>query len=633
MKLLRERRFAVGAEPGAGGTAFRVWAPDRRRIAVVSVADQAEFPLESEGNGYFSGVVSALGPGARYLFRVDDAERLYPDPATRFQPEGPHGPSQVVDASRFEWRDRGFREVSDARVIYELHVGTFTPEGTFRAAAAQFAELVELGVTIVELMPVNGFPGKFGWGYDGVNLWAPAQIYGSPDDLRFLIATAHELGLAVILDVVYNHFGPDGNYLHAFSAAYFSEAYANEWGQSLNFDGRNSAGVREFFRENARYWIEEFHFDGLRLDATHAIIDQSETHIVAEIVQAARLAGERLTKPVFVVAENEAQQSKLVRAPEAGGYGADAVWNDDFHHSALVALTGRHEYYYDDYRGTPQELLSAVKWGYLFQGQYSHVQQKRRGTPAFDLHGQQFVTYLQNHDQIANSATGARIDRLTSPAELRALTALLLLSPSTPLLFQGQEFGASAPFLFFIDHGEELASAINQGRHQFLAQFPAAASEEVQRQLAEATSVKSFERCKLDFSEREEHAPVYRLHRDLLRLRRSDPAVKQRRTDRVQGSVIGERALALRMFCDEGDRLLITNLGADLDSGPLADPLLAPPEGCSWRVLWSSEALIYGGQGYARAYVDGRVNVPARSSILFCPSQDVEHTDSTSDAR
>ncbi len=613
------RRFAIGAEVAEAGTHFRVWAPDRKRVSVVdcSASNRAEQLLEPEDNGYHSGLVLGMSGGARYLFRLDDEPKLYPDPASRFQPEGPHGPSQVVESSNFAWQDQEFKEDPNARVLYELHLGTFTQEGTYRAAAAQFAELAELGVTTIELMPINGFPGRFGWGYDGVNPWAPVQIYGSPDDLRVLIATAHAHGLGVILDVVYNHFGPNGSYFSMFSRDYFSDAYENEWGDPINFDGPGSPAVREFFCENARYWIEEFHFDGLRLDATQAIFDKSEPHVLADIVRAARRGGQALSKSVFIVAENEPQETRLVRDPEAGGYGIDALWNDDFHHSAMVALTGRHEAYYNDYRGTPQELISGLKWGYLFQGQHYYWQKNTRGTPCLDLDAQHFVTYLQNHDQVANSVTGSRVDRLTSAAELRAVTALMLLSPPTPMLFQGQEFAASAPFYFFADHEGELRASADKDRRKFLEQFPSAAARQAQQQMARPAELSTFESCKLDFSERRTHAPMYSLHKDLLRLRREQPALKQRLTGRMHGSVLAEHVLALRFSCAEGDQLLITNLGGDLELQPIAEPLLAPPANKVWAVLLCTEDVKYGGQSFGPPWLAGKLLLPARSTILF----------------
>ena len=615
------RKFAIGAEVATErGTHFRVWAPRRARIAVVEHslepgADR-EHPLSPEGNGYHSGW-APLRAGDRYRFRLDDEQTLYPDPASRFQPEGPHGPSQVVDPSSFVWRDGGFRDNCDARVIYELHVGTFTPEGTYQAAGERMKDLASLGVTVVELMPVNGFAGDFGWGYDGVNAWAPAQVYGSPEDLRGFIASAHAQGIAVILDVVYNHFGSDGCYVDAFSKAYFTDRYQCEWGEAINFDGPESAPVREYFCENARYWLEEFHFDGLRIDATQAIFDSSETHVIVDIVRATRTAGQKLDKRVYIVAENEPQDANIARAQEQGGYGVDALWNDDFHHSAVVALTGRNPAYYSDYRGSVQELISALKWGYLFQGQHSFWQNKDRGTPALELRSDNFVTYLQNHDQVANSIRGSRIDRLTSGAELRAMTALLLLSPPTPMLFQGQEFAASTPFLFFADQPEESAAVTARDRYEFLTQFPNIASLSSEHGLDRPALRETFERCKLDWSERERHAPIYALHRDLLRLRREDPAIRQRRADLMEGAVLAERCFALRFFCAEADRLLLVNLGPDLALRPLAEPLLAPPLGHVWALVWCSEDLKYGGEGFGKLWHDGKFELVARSSALF----------------
>ncbi|MEP7050460.1 MAG: malto-oligosyltrehalose trehalohydrolase [Pseudomonadota bacterium] len=616
----------MGAEiTEQGHTHFRVWAPHSKSVAIVerfsaSLARGRTQRLNPELNGFHSGFFNELSAGALYSVLLDSG--LYPDPASRFQPEGPHGPSQVVNAKQFEWRDAGFREPTDARVIYELHVGTFTAEGTYRAAAKQLAELANLGITVVELMSLAAFAGQYGWSYDSVDLWAPSEVYGTPDDLRELVATAHAHGIAVILDVVYNHVGQDGNYLHAFSPDYFSRTHECEWGEAFNFDGPNNGPVRQFVIENARYWLEEFHFDGLRLDATQSVFDDTTPHVLAEITDAARGAGAVLGKPVFIVGENEPQDPSLLRSTASGGYGLDAVWNDDFHHSARVALTGRREAYCTDYAGSPQELISALKWGYLYQGQRYQWQHQARGKPALDIGACQFVVYLQNHDQVANQVPGERIDRCTSAAELRAMTGLMLLSPPTPMLFQGQEFAASSPFLYFTDQEASLLPSIEQGRREFLSQFPTMATDQGRAAQVSASARSTFERCKLDFSERERHAPIYRLHRDLLRLRREDPALRQRRSDLMHGAVLGERALCLRFLCPTGDRLLISNFGADLTLAPAPEPLLAPPDANGWQLLWCSEDYAYDGHGIAAPRDDGVLVVPARCTLLYGPKQE-----------
>jgi maltooligosyltrehalose trehalohydrolase len=619
-----KRRFPVGAEPQAGkSTHFRVWAPASRRVWVVergvgSEQQAARHALEAEPDGYHSGLVRDLHTGDLYGFELEGSDTSYPDPASRFQPEGPHGPSEIVDAASFAWSDSSFTgEREKSHVVYELHVGTFSREGTYDGVREQLAELARVGITTLELMPLADFPGRFGWGYDGVDLWSPTRLYGRPDDLRRLVDEAHGVGMSVILDVVYNHLGPDGNYLKAFSPAYFTDRYENEWGEALNFDGAQSGPVREFFVQNARYWIEEFHFDGLRLDATQSIFDASEPHVIAEIIEAARAAGRALGKKIWIVAENEPQEARIVRAPAAGGYDCDALWNDDFQHSAKVALTGSREAYYTDYTGSPQELISACKWGYLYQGQHYVWQKKRRGTASLDLGPGRFVAYLDNHDQIANSATGERMHRLTSPQEFRAMTALLLLAPSTPMLFQGQEFGASTPFLYFADHEPDLAKLVDQGRRKFLQQFPSLAAPEVNRAVPDASDPTTFQRCKLDFQERETNRAIYALHLDLLALRRDDSAFGVARAHALDGAVLGERAFVLRFFSESGDRLLVVNLGADLELQPVPEPLLAPPERSDWNPIWSSEDPKYGGTGHGPVHSAGVWKLPARSAHVF----------------
>ncbi|MGE0757374.1 MAG: malto-oligosyltrehalose trehalohydrolase, partial [Pirellulaceae bacterium] len=522
-KQVVARRFPVGAEVQGDQTSFRVWAPSRRRVMLVLEMEDRplEIPLNRQDVGYFE-VITELAPsGTRYRFRLDSDEQLFPDPLSRFQPTGPHGPSQVVDPAEFEWQDQGWLGVKpEGQVLYEMHVGTFTPDGTWKAARRKLPHLVELGVTVLELMPVSDFAGEFGWGYDGVNLFAPTRLYGDPDDFRAFVDEAHRLGIGVILDVVYNHLGPDGNYLKAFSPNYFTGRYKTDWGPALNYDGDECGPVREMVAMNAAYWIDEYHLDGLRLDATQNIYDSSPDHILAAIARAARQAAG--SREIFLVAENEPQDVRHVVSHEDGGFGLNALWNDDLHHTAIVALTGRREAYYHDYRGTPQELVSAVKWGYLYQGQYYAWQKQRRGTPAWQLSPCQFVSFLENHDQVANASGSLRPSCLAHPGQLRAMTALILLSPSTPMLFQGQEFSTTTPFYYFADHPPELAQKVAEGRREFMSQFPSVASEAVRQSIPDPAERTTFERSKLDWSEKERRATAFALHRDLIHLRRQD---------------------------------------------------------------------------------------------------------------
>jgi maltooligosyltrehalose trehalohydrolase len=616
----------VGAEVlPEGGVHFRVWAPRRRAVAVVLEGGKGAVPLEPEGNGYFSGRAGQAGAGVLYRYRLDGGEKLFPDPASRFQPEGPHGPSQVIDPRGFRWSDGAWRGCpAQGQVIYEMHVGTFTPEGTWEAAGRELLELAELGVTVLEVMPVGDFPGKFGWGYDGVDLFAPTRLYGTPDDFRRFVDRAHGLGLGVILDVVYNHVGPDGNYLKEFAPGYFSDRYKNEWGEAINFDGADAGAVREFFVANAGYWVDEFHLDGLRLDATQQIFESSKEHILTAIARRVRqAAGGRAT---LVVAENEPQHTRLVRPVEQGGYGLDMLWNDDYHHSARVALSGHNEAYYSDYLGTPQELVSAARHGYLYQGQRYAWQKKRRGSPTFGVPPEAFVNFLENHDQVANSARGQRSHAQASFGSYKALAALTLLMPGTPMLFQGQEFASSSPFYYLADHNPQLAPLVAEGRAKFLAQFTTVALPEMQALLPDPADPETFRRCKLDFSQRQSHAGVYRMYRDLLRLRRHDPVLRAPRAGGVDGAVLGPEAFVLRYFGGEtprnGDRLLVVNLGRDLELVPAPEPLLAPPEGMRWQNLWASEDPPYGGYGARPLETPEGWWLPGRAAAVLLPQPD-----------
>lgn len=617
------RRYPVGAEPLNDGVHFRVWAPICRSVEVVFPDEQqAPLRLEPEADGYFSGFLQNAGAGLRYKFRLDQKES-YPDPASRFQPDGPHGFSQVVDGGDLQWTDDDWRGVpAHGQVLYEMHIGTFTQQGTWNAATDQLQSLKDLGVTCLEIMPVSEFPGEFGWGYDGTYLFAPFHHYGSPDDFRRFVDRAHALEMGVILDLVYNHFGPDGNYTMKFSDRYFSPIHNTDWGDAINFDGEGCQPVREFFLANAIYWIQEFHLDGFRFDATQAIVDASSKHILREITERARAAAGK--RSIYLVNENEPQDGRLVRPPESGGYGMDGMWNDDFHHAAMVALTGKREAYYTDYAGTPAELIACAKFGYLYQGQRYAWQKKRRGSPALDLAPTAFVHFLQNHDQIANSGRAWRVSDLTSPGELRALTAFFLLMPQTPMLFQGQEFAASSPFFYFANHNSDLGKLICAGRAKEISQFPSAATPQLQAVLQDPCSREAFEKSKLDHAQRDKpgHHEMYLLHQDLLRLRRSESAIARVRDRRdFDAAVIGPGAFLLRFF-DAGrdDRLLLVNLGADLPMHVAPEPLLAPPAERRWDMVLCSEDPKYGGTGAAALETeDEGWWLPGRCAALLKP--------------
>jgi maltooligosyltrehalose trehalohydrolase len=479
-----------------------------------------------------------------------------------------------------------------------------------------------MGINLLEVLPIAEFPGAFGWGYDGVLLFAPCRLYGRPDDLRAFVDDAHAHGIAVILDVVYNHCGPDGCPLGRFSSSYFAPE-PTDWGQALNFDGPDSGPVRELVSANAAYWIAEFHLDGLRFDATQAINDTSTPHILAEAVTRARAAagGRRL----WIVGENEPQRTMLLHDTERGGCGFDALWNDDWHHAANVALTGFRDAYYFDYLGAPQEFVSAAKYGFLYQGQWYSWQRQPRGTPTDGLDPPRFVAFLQNHDQVANSLDGKRVHLKSSPGKYRALTALLILGPWTPMLFQGQEFGATTPFFYFADHHPELARAVKEGREVFLSQFASLVGRT--ELVPDPGDPTTFQRSKLDPGQRVRHADMTALHESLIALRRSEAAFHDHHRFDVDGAVLGESAFVLR-FSERTsgrrsallDRLLLVNLGATLPLPVLAEPLLSPSPCRQWRWLWSSATASHGGSGDDRVGGAAPWELPAESAIVLGPS-------------
>lgn len=636
----------IGAEPRAGGVRFRVWAPAARRVEVVLFDGDrpgASHPLARATGGYHEALVAGAGPGTRYMYRVDGGDPR-PDPASRSQPAGVHGPSEVVDPRAYAWGDAGWQGVArEDLVIYELHVGTASAAGTFDGLIGRLDHIRELGATAVELMPVADFPGERNWGYDGVSLFAPARAYGGPEGLRRLVDAAHARGLAVILDVVYNHLGPDGNYLRVFSRSYFTDRHSTPWGDALNFDGPDSAAVREFFLSNALHWAHEYHMDGLRLDATHAILDDSPTHIVAEI--AARVRESLPAGRHFVlIAENEENDPNLVRRPEhrmedqgpttndrrevgrhesaaaaagapsslvpglsSGGWGLDGVWADDFHHEVRVALTGERDGYYEDYSGSAADLAATLRQGWFYTGQPSPHLERPRGAPADDVPPPAFVHCIQNHDQVGNRALGDRLSHAVGLDAYRAASALLLLSPYTPLIWMGQEWAASTPFLFFTDHNPELGRLVTEGRRKEFATFAAFTHQEVPDPQAEDT----FRRSKLRWDERDtgEHAGVLRLYRDLLDLRKRLPALRARDRGTFDALPVGDAAVALRRTapgrCD--GVLVLVNLRGRLELSLGAQPITAAPPGCAWDVALSSEGERYGGRG--AAYVTGDVAV------------------------
>ncbi len=608
----------LGVWPTNHGSYIKVWAPQAHQVEVILDEKKKSFNLDSMSKGYFGAFIPKLKHGDLYKLKLNKATS-YPDPCSHYQPQGPHGPSMVINHSNYKWHDERWQKEGITlknQVIYELHVGSFTQEGTFDALTKKLHELKNLGITLIEIMPVVECPGHWNWGYDGVNLFAPYHVYGTVDQFKKLIDSAHQIGMGIILDVVYNHFGPDGNYLESFSKDYFTSKYKTDWGKAINFDGKNSQEVREFFIQNALYWINEFHLDGLRLDATQNIYDKNSKHILAEITAILRQTAK--PKKIILIAENESQEVRLINPLEKGGYGIDALWNDDFHHSAKVALTGHREAYYLDYLGRAQEFISCLKRGYLYQGQYYSWQKQNRGTLVHEgIDPESFINYIQNHDQIANSLTGRRIHQQTDPASYRTMTALLLLAPQTPMIFMGQEYAADNPFLFFVDHNQELSEKIFIGRREFLNQFASIAS--AIDQTRDPSDPKTFKDCKLnlDDAKKEKHKFIYQLHLDLLRLRKYDNVFNGEERISLDGAVLDHKAFVIRYFGQTSDRLLLINLGDDLNLFPCPEPLLAARTGKSWQFLWSSEHTAYGGLGIVKASSRKQWYLPGRSAQVF----------------
>jgi maltooligosyltrehalose trehalohydrolase len=503
-----------------GSCEFLVWAPHASEVQVHVVApSEQRTPLEPQGRGYCRGRLPNVGPGARYFYSLG-AGKDRPDPASRFQPQGVHGPSEVVEAA-FAWQDIGWRGLPlEQYVLYELHAGTFTPEGTFEAILPRLEALAELGITALELMPVAQFPGTRNWGYDGAYPFAVQNSYGGPRGLKTLVNACHLRGLAVVLDVVYNHLGPEGNYLAEFGP-YFTDRYRTPWGDAINFDGPGSDEVRRFFIENALGWVREFHVDALRLDAIHGIVDPSPHTFLEELGEAVHREASRLGRPVYVIPESDRNDARVVRAREAGGYGLDAVWNDDFHHALHALLTHERAGYYQDF-GALEHLRKAFIEGFVYSGEYSAYRRRRQGSSSADLPAEQFVVFSQNHDQVGNRRMGDRLSALVPFEALKLAAGIVLFAPFLPLLFMGEEYGETAPFQYFVSHFDPaLAEAVSRGRREGFAAFG------WQGEVPDPRDDATFLRSKLSWENRRQgkHAALAAFYREAIRLRRALPAL------------------------------------------------------------------------------------------------------------
>ena len=597
-ELEQPTRFrAQGAEVVARGVSYRTWCK-HEEVEVVIFGETGEIgrtvALQPEGEGYFSGTDEAGLPGDRYQYRFGESQP-WPDPASSYQPFGVHGPSLVIDHAAYSWSDNKWAPPAFSElVIYELHVGAFTDSGTFRGAIERLPHLAALGINAVELMPIADFPGERNWGYDGVMLYAPSRAYGTTDDLRGLVDAAHAHGIAVILDVVYNHLGPDGNYMGVYHEGYYAHPRRETpWGAAFDYA---AAPVRTFFAENAPYWMREFHVDGFRLDATHTIADSSPRHILAEIAAAVHELGG------FIIAEDERNEPAVLRPAARGGWGFDAVWADDFHHVVRVQMTGERESYYANFQGNSAELAQTLAHGWLFRGQTQSTTGEPRGGDSTGLRSPQFIYCISNHDQVGNRAFGERLSDAISAAAYRAASALLCLVPQTPMLFMGQEWGTRGPFQFFTDHHAELGKAITEGRRREFHSFSAFRDPQILETIPDPQAAATFLDSKLRWAEIHEpdHAGPLLLYWEFLELRRTHPVFRGPGRENRAVLDLGEGRVAI-LYGRPGEfRLAVI---ADLVGGHqmpnLDEERLAPGGGRDWVPLLSSNEARFGGEGEA----------------------------------
>jgi malto-oligosyltrehalose trehalohydrolase len=588
--MKRRHNMQFGAEYSDDGSVrFRLWAPAARQVELCLAASNnaARLSLERCDNGWFELVTDAAKAGTQYRFRIDGDQEV-PDPASRFQPEDVHGPSEVINPATFDWKDDTWRGRRwEEAVIYELHVGAFTPAGTFSAVGERLDYLADLGITAIDLMPVADFPGRRNWGYDGVFPFAPDSTYGRPEDLKQLVRSAHDHGLMVLLDVVYNHFGPEGNYLNSYAPQFFTDRHKTPWGDAINFDGFESRTVRDFFINNALYWLTEYQVDGLRLDAVHAIIDDSTPHILTELADEVRSSVEP-DRHVHLILENDHNQARyLQRTGRCQTRAYSAQWNDDIHHALHVLITGERDGYYSDYSERPLDQLGrCLVEGFAYQGECSPYRNgQARGERTAGLPPSAFVSFLQNHDQIGNRAFGERVATIADPRAVRAAMAILLLVPSPPLLFMGEEFGAKTPFLFFCDFEKGLAEAVAAGRRNEFARFTRFNDPAARAGIPDPNAATTFEMSRLDWDDlaQPHHRDWLRFYRQLLKLRCQYIASRLANACAIEAhyEVHGDRGLTAHWDFPDGSKLdLLANLGSALLTG------LAPP---TTQMIYASE--------------------------------------------
>jgi maltooligosyltrehalose trehalohydrolase len=578
-----------GVLVGENACSFLVWAPRARSVEVRIVEPREHaVPMQVAGRGYFHAVVEGISAGALYRYRLD-GEKERPDPASRYQPRGVHGPSQIIDSS-FKWNDSRWRGIAlEKYVFYELHVGTFTPEGTFDAIVPRLAALKDLGVTAIELMPVAQFPGERNWGYDGVYPYAVQASYGGPLGLKRLVDACHQHGIAVALDVVYNHLGPEGNYLADF-APYFTDLYKTPWGQAINFDDAESDEVRRYFTDNALQWVTDYHVDALRLDAIHAIVDPSARTSLEELSSAVHAKAEELGRDVYLIPEDNRNDTRVVKSPEVGGWGLDSVWNDDFHHSLHVLLTGERDAYYQDFSGVG-DLAGAYREGFVYSGQYSKYRRKRYGISSKRIPARRFVVFSQNHDQVGNRSVGDRPSQSLSFEQLKLAAGTVLLSPYIPLLFMGEEYAETAPFQYFVSHGDPaLIEAVREGRKKEFAEFGWVGD------IPDPQSEATFLGCKLNWNLHAEgqHRVLWNFYQELLRLRRDIPVLANLDKDAVEVTPFTDQKVLLVRRWDASGQVLIVH---SFDRIP-ASVNLPVPAG-KWQTVLDSNEERWQGDGGA----------------------------------